>query len=288
MSLKEILEYKLLEFDKYSITVYNLLMVVVIFIIIQMLIWGISALINRTAIKKRLDKGQRFTLKKLTQYGLYTIGVVIALETVGINVKILLAGSAALLVGVGLGIQHIFNDIVSGFIILFEGSIQVGDIIEVDNMVAKVEKIDIRTSKVNTLDGNSIIIPNSLLTSNNVINWSHQVEETRFHIKVGVAYGSDTDKVRRVLENVANAHPAIMNDRTVVFFEDFADSALTFDLIFWSKEKWLIERVKSELRFSIDKAFREHGITIPFPQRDLYIKHFPAQAQGPSKTAGDE
>lgn len=282
MNLKEILEYKLLEFDKYSISVYDLFAVLILFLIIQALVWGVSALINRTAIKKKLDKGQRFTLKKLIQYGLYTIGTVIAFETIGIDVKILLAGSAALLVGIGLGIQHIFNDIVSGFIILFEGSIQVGDIIEVDKLVAKVEKIDIRTSKVLTLDGNSIIVPNSLLTSNNVLNWSHQVEETRFHIPVGVAYGSDTEKVKRVLENVANAHPNVITDRTTVFFIGFGNSSLDFDLIFWSQEKWLIERVKSELRFNIDKAFREHNITIPFPQRDVYVKRFPQQDANPS------
>ena len=281
MSLKEILEYKLLEFDKFSISVYDLFMILLLFVFIQLLLWGVSALVNRTAIRNKLDQGQRFTLRKLLQYGLYTIGIVIALETVGIDVKILLAGSAALLVGIGLGLQHIFNDIVSGFIVLFEGSIQVGDIIEVDKLVAKVEKIDIRTSKVTTLDGNSIIIPNSILTSNNMMNWSHQIEETRFHIPVSVAYGSDTEKVRRVMENVANAHPSVMKDRTMVFFTDFGDSGLHFDLLFWSQEKWMIDKVKSDLRFNMDKAFREHNITIPFPQRDINVKYLPRQDANP-------
>lgn len=280
MGFKEILEYKLIEIDKYSVSVYNILFIVLLFLVLQLIIWAVTFIVNRTAIKHRLDKGQRFTLRKLLQYTLYTIGVVMALENIGINVKILLAGSAALLVGLGLGIQHIFNDIVSGFMILFESTVQVGDIIEVDNLVAKVEKIDIRTSKVMTRDGNFIIIPNSYLTSNNVMNWSHQMDETRFHIAVGVAYGSDTDLVKRLLENTAGSHPAIMEERTWVLFKDFGESALIFDLIFWSREKWHIEQVKSELRYAIDKTFREHGVTIPFPQRDLHVINVPDKFSG--------
>ncbi len=280
MSFTEILEYKLIEIDKYSVSVYNILFIVLLFLFLQLIILAVTFIVNRTAIKHKLDKGQRFTLRKLLQYTLYTIGVVMALENVGINVKILLAGSAALLVGLGLGIQHIFNDIVSGFMILFEGTVQVGDIIEVDNLVAKVEKIDIRTSKVMTRDGNFIIVPNSFLTSNNVMNWSHQMDETRFHIEVGVAYGSDTELVKSILADTAAAHPAVMEERTWVLFKDFGESALIFDLIFWSREKWHIEQVKSELRYTIDMNFRERGVTIPFPQRDLHLINVPDKFSG--------
>jgi len=280
MSFEEILEFKLIEVDKYSISVYNILFIVLLFLFLQVIVWAVTFVVNKTAVKHKLDKGQRFTLRKLLQYFLFTIGVVLALENIGINVKILLAGSAALLVGLGLGIQHIFNDLVSGFMILFEGTVQVGDIIEVDSLVAKVEKIDIRTSKVMTRDGNFIIIPNSFLTSNNVMNWSHQMDETRFHLEVGVAYGSDTEKVKRILENTAAAHSGVMEERIWVRFKDFGESALIFDLIFWSREKWHIEQVKSELRYSIDRAFREQDVTIPFPQRDLHLKHVPDKFSG--------
>jgi len=132
----------------------------VMFLIIKGIVWAFTLVLNRVTTRDRLDQGIRFTLRRLLQHLLYTIGVVLALENLGFNISVLLAGSAALLVGVGLGLQHVVNDFFSGLIILFEGVIKIGDIIEVQNLVARVEKIDLRTTKVKTRNGNYIIIPN--------------------------------------------------------------------------------------------------------------------------------
>ncbi len=272
--MKEILEYKLLEFDDHPITIMSIISVILIFLVAFLLVRVFSFGIKKALTKKNEEEqGKYYTLLKLIKYFILTIAVVMALEAIGMNITILLAGSAALLVGIGLGLQGIFNDIVSGFVILFEGNIQVGDIIEVDKLVAKVKQIDIRTSKLYTRDGNYIIMPNSKITGNNMMNWSHQNRVSRFKLKVGVAYGSDTALVKRLLEESAKKHSSVVNTPDIlVRFDDFGDSALIFELLFWARQSWKVENVKSDIRFAIDKAFRENGVTIPFPQRDLHLK----------------
>jgi small-conductance mechanosensitive channel len=198
---------------------------------------------------------------------------VFVLETLGVKITILIAGSAALLVGVGLGLQQTFNDIVSGFILLMEGSSKVGDILDVDGQIVKLQKIGLRASKVINRDAIMIIIPNSMIVTNKVINWSHQVQETRFKVSVGVAYGSDIDLVIRLLEESASEHPVCSKvSPPEARFIEFGDSSLNFIVLFWSTEMFTIEKSLSDIRRTIDRKFREHNVTIPFPQRDLHIK----------------
>lgn len=257
----------------HSISIGDVLIFVTILVLTQILVWAVKFVINKAFRKQSAEvEGKKYTLKKLMVYLIYTIGIVIGLDTIGINITILVAGSAALLVGVGLGIQHIFDDLVSGFIVLFEGVIKVGDIIELDGLVARVDQIDIRTSKVITRDGNFLIIPNSKITSQNVMNWSMETRASRFSIDVGVAYGSDTQLVKRLLLECAEKHPAVLNDQANrVDFVSFGDSSLKFKLYFWARRSWDINIHLSDVRFSIDEAFRENGIKIPFPQRELHV-----------------
>jgi len=195
------------------------------------------------------------------------------LEAVGISVTVLLAASAALLVGIGLGLQQTFNDIVSGIILLSERSIKVGDILEIDNDIVKITYIGLRTSEALNRDEISIIIPNSLITNNKVVNWSHQSMKTRFKVKVGVAYGSPVSKVIKILEESANEHPEVSDDTLVeVRFIDFGTSSLDFQVLFFSDAIFKIEKVKSEIREIISRKFIENNITIPFPQMDVYLK----------------
>ena len=257
----------------HSISVGDILLFVMVLFLTQILVWVAKFVINKAFRKHSPEvEGKKYTLKKLIVYLIYTLGVVIGLDTIGIDLTILIAGSAALLVGFGLGIQHIFDDIVSGFIVLFEGVIKVGDIIELDGLVARVDQIDIRTSKVITRDGNFLIIPNSKITSQNVMNWSMETRASRFTINVGVAYGSDTQLVKRILLECAEKHPAILNDQANrVDFMEFGDSSLNFRLYFWARRTWDINLHLSDVRFSIDEAFRKNGIKIPFPQRELHV-----------------
>jgi small-conductance mechanosensitive channel len=199
------------------------------------------------------------------------------IQTLGFSITFVIASVSALLVGVGLGIQHFFNDIISGIIILFDHSIKVGDIIEIeDNIVGEVIETKLRTSQLVTRDDIIMIIPNSAFTTDKVINWTHNYKKSRFDIKIGVAYGSDVRLVEKVLTQVAIDHNDVENEpRPFVLFDDFGNSSLDFSLKFWSCKQFWIEPIRSELRFEIDKRFRENNITIPFPQQDVYIKQMP-------------
>ncbi|MDP4763690.1 MAG: mechanosensitive ion channel, partial [Salibacteraceae bacterium] len=185
---------------------------------------------------------------------------------------ILIASSAALLIGIGLGIQQIFNDFTCGLILLFGGTVRVGDIVEFNNTVGRIIEIDFRTSKIKTRSGITIIVPNSKLVSDNVINWTTMDDLTRFEVTVGVAYGSDTNLVKNILTDVAREHEAVEPNMPVkVQFTDFGDSSLTFKVLFWARNSWEVEFIKSDMRFAIDQRFREAKVTIPFPQRDVHF-----------------
>jgi len=201
------------------------------------------------------------------------IAVGFILEIIGIKVTVLIAGSAALLVGVGLGLQQTFNDIISGIILLSERSIKIDDVLEIDGDVVKIQDIGLRTSRGLNRDDISIIIPNSLITTSKVINWSHQSKKTRFRIDVGVAYGSDVDLVIKVLQESALEHPDIYDKESIeARLVDFGNSSLDFQLLFFSTNIFRINKVKSEIRRIINRKFAENKITIPFPQMDLHFK----------------
>jgi small-conductance mechanosensitive channel len=222
-----------------------------------------------------MDQGSSHSIYLIVKYVIWVSVIAFCLETIGVKLTLLVASSAALLVGFGLGIQQIFHDIASGVILLFERNLKVNDIIEIENdIIGKVEEIGLRTSKILTRDNIVMIIPNSKLISDNVINWSHNEPLTRFRVEIGVAYGSDVEKVEKVLMNCANSHPHISNKRKAfVQFRNFGESSLDFHLYFWTRENFRVEFIKSDLRFAIDKAFKQEGIEIPFPQRDIHIKN---------------
>lgn len=274
IELKEILEYPLIEIKDYKFTLYNILAFVGILVGARILVYFITVVVDKSLGNKEwVDNSKRYTIVKLVKYFIYTIALLLSIESLGINLSILLAGSAALFVGIGLGLQNTFNDMVSGLILLFEGVVKKGDIVDIGNTVGRVEQLDIRTSKIKTRDGIIIIVPNSHLINNEVINWSHSDLITRFKITVGVAYGSDTALVKKILLDVSEKHPDVITTKpTIVRFEDFGDSALIFELFFWAQKTWEIEIIKSDLRFRIDEEFRKQGVTIPFPQRDVHMK----------------
>jgi small-conductance mechanosensitive channel len=270
---KVALEFKLIDIKSFTLTVSNIFVLFIIFFLSRLAV-TLSKLFVRGRLRKKawIDPSKEYTLLTILSYVIYTVAILIAINSLGFNLSILFAGSAALLVGFGLGLQPFFTDIVSGFILLFEGTIKVNDIVEVDNLVCRLEEINIRTSKVRTRDGKIIIIPNRTLTNENVNNWSYSDQFTRFSVSVGVAYGSDTRHVKELLLQCASENQAVSDTKpTAVRFEEFADSSLNFTVLFWSASAWQIDDVKSELRFAIDKSFRDNNIAIPFPQRDLHI-----------------
>jgi len=256
-----------------NIKVSNILLVLTIIIATYFLLRWIRKIIQRFRQRNRLSIGQEVAYYQLSKYLIVIISFILVLESLNIQIKGILVGSAALLVGVGLGLQQLFNDIVSGFFLLMENTIRIDDIIEVDGMVSKVKEIGIRTSRVENRDGIIVIIPNSRIVSNTVINWSTNGNTTRFNVFVGVAYGSDVAKVKKVILECAKRHSEVVNNpKPICRFSEFSDSSMNFELLFWSKNRFRVEEVKSDLRYMIYSEFAKNDIRIPFPQRDLHLK----------------
>jgi small-conductance mechanosensitive channel len=272
-TINSIIEFELLKIVKYSLTVGILLTVLFAIIFTKVVLWILKKTLFRYKKLRKFEEGNLHSLFQIIKYVIWIFAIVIILETTGLKLNVLLAGSAALLVGIGLGLQNTFNDFISGIILLFEGSIKVGDILEIDNDVVKIQKIGMRTSEAMNRDDIVTILPNSLITTNKVINWSHQSKKTRFRINVGVAYGSDVDLVLEILQKSALEHPEIKDGSLInVRFLNFGNSSLDFELLFFSKNIFRIENVKSEIRIIINRKFIENNITIPFPQIDLHLK----------------
>ncbi|MBK6817598.1 MAG: mechanosensitive ion channel [Saprospiraceae bacterium] len=271
-TLKRFLEFEIISVGDYHVKLFTILTVFLILLITRLLLWIIKKSLFRKQTLQGLDRGNIYAIFQIIKYVVWVIAIGLTMETIGIKVTVLIAGSAALLVGIGLGLQQTFNDIISGIILLSERTIKVDDILEIDGDIVKIQGIGLRTSKGLNRDDISIIIPNSLITTNKVINWSHQNRKTRFKINVGVAYGSNIDLVEKVLVDSVLEHPEI-SDKILIEarFLDFNNSSLDFQVLFFSEEVFRIEKIKSDIRKIINRKFIEHGIKIPFPQLDLHL-----------------
>ena len=278
--MSEYLSYELFKIGTYTFTVGTILTVVLFLIGTRLFIVFLTRVFTSMANRRQIDRGRQNSLLLLIRYFIWVVAVFVILHVIGIEMTFLIASSAALLVGIGLGLQQIFADFMSGIFMLYDGTIKQGDILEVDDMVGVIEKINLRTTILRNRDDVIVIIPNHKFTEDMVINWSHNTGVTRFKVSVGVSYLSDMDKVREILLSCAakNAHVVSNNNnyRTTVRMAEFGTSSLVFELLFYSSNMFRIESTKSEIRFSIWHAFREHGIKIPFPQLDLHVKE-----QGP-------
>lgn len=276
MTISEFLNTKLIDLENYQITVFNLIVLFLVLISTWVGLKIIRRVIEKPTKHLNLDKGSKHSIFLIIKYIIWTISIIICLEIIGVKVTLLLAGSAALLVGLGLGVQQIFNDLVSGLFLLFEGSVQVDDILEVDGMICKVKEIHLRTSKVITRDAVVKIVPNHRFISETVTNWSKQDEKyARFRTVIGVSYNSNPREIETLLLKIIKQHPKIKQSKEynpMVRFVDFADSSINFELVFYSEEIFAIDNVLSDLRYDAFEAFRNHHIEIPFPQRDLHLK----------------
>ncbi len=240
----------------------------------RVFVWALTQLILLGYYQKnKINLGTQFAVNQLVSYFVYVITILTALHYLQVNMTVIWGGFAALLVGVGLGLQQTFNDLFSGLLLLFERGIEVGEVLEIDGTIGSLKKIGLRTSIIESRDNITVIVPNSKLVVNNVINWSHYDEKVRFKVTIGVAYGTDTALVKKILLETAREHSHILKrPAALVRFTDFGNSSLDFDLLFFSKRFKIIEDIKSDLRFEIDRKFREANIEIPFPQRDIWIR----------------
>ncbi|MDD3687617.1 MAG: mechanosensitive ion channel [Bacteroidales bacterium] len=271
--IEQFLEFEIFKVGTYTLTFGKITTVILILFITIFFLWLVRKLIFRQKLKAKIEEGSLYSIFQILRYLIWIISILLMLDTLGLKLNVLLAGSAALLVGVGLGLQNTFNNFISGLTILFEGSIKVGDILEIDGDVVKILNTGLRTTAAINRDDIIFILPNSLITSNKVINWSHQTKKTRFRIKVGVAYGSDVDLVTSLLKEAALEHDDI-SDKSAINARliNFGNSSLDFELLFFSDNVFRIENVKSDIRKIINRKFKENNISIPFPQLDLHLK----------------
>ena len=243
------------------------------------LAWAFMYLLKRYVLqlffrRRNVAVGHQYAVTQLIKYLVYPITMVLSLQALGIQLSVFLAGAAALLVGIGLGLQQTFKDLFSGIILLIEGTVKVDDMVVIDDTIVMVKEIGLRTSTVETRDEIVKIVPNSKLVEDTVINWSHNDLPTRFHVDVGVAYGSDLSLVKELLIKAAKEHRKILKcPEPTVQFREFGASSLDFKLFFYSMEFLKIEVIKSDLRFRIDDLFRLNNITIPFPQQEIWFRN---------------
>lgn len=264
----EILGYKLIAIGKYELTVGTIVTLLLFFVFIYVLLRALKQIIYSS---KKIDPSRKYSLYTLNKYFILVLTALFGLQIVGVNLSILLAGSAALLVGLGLGIQNLFSDYISGIIVLFDSSVKVGDIIDVNGLVCKVQEINLRNTLVLTRDDKYILLPNTDLTRHQLINWTHQKIYSRFDVSVGVAYSSNVPLVMQLLKTAASEHTMIMKTpEPIVRLDNYGQSAIEFKLLFWVEDVFRVENVKSEVRIRIFELFQQNQVEIPFPQRVIH------------------
>lgn len=268
--IKEILSYAIYQSTDISITIGTVLLILFSCIIVYYALNIIRRLITS---KLPIGDGNKFiSLFKFFKYIIYLIVVIVVLSSSGVDLTVLLTASAALFVGLGFALQYLFQDIISGILIILDQSLHVGDVIEVEEKVGKVIDIKLRTTRAITRDDKIIVIPNHKFLTDSIYNYTQNHKTTRESVAVGVAYGSDTRLVEKILlQSIDEQKGVLKNPKPFVMFDDFGDSSLNFRVCFFINDSFTDPRVKSDIRFRIDAKFRENSITIPFPQRDVHI-----------------
>ena len=252
---------------------------------------AISSLLERRMAKRaHIDPGLRYTIARLASYLILKVGVLLALtQALGINLTSIAVVFTALSVGIGFGLQYIAADIASGFILLFERPIRIGDRITIGEDEGDVQSINLRTTVVSTNDRISIIVPNSRLVSQRVINWSYGDPRARIAIPVGVAYNTDVDLVTQTLVEAAEGVENVLTDPAPkVQFLKFGDYSLDFRLLVWTRQPRRHPQIKSDINYRIEKLFRERGIEIPYPVQDLRLTGFSLPGDRSSDLIADD
>lgn len=272
----EFLNVPLVTLGQITVTAWKVLYIVLIVLVLIYVTKKIKHwIIHRLLSKTNMDIGIRTTIGTMFRYLMIVIGLLIIFQSAGIDMSTITVLAGALGVGIGFGLQNVTNNFISGLIIMFERPIKVGDRIEVGDISGDVVNISLRATTIVTNDNISVIVPNSDFISSQVINWSHNDRNVRFGVEVGVSYKENPEKIKEILLSVAqHNHAVLKNPEPDVIFTQFGDSSLNFNLRVRTTE--LIQRPKtlnSQLYFEIFKRFREQGVEILFPQRDLHIKN---------------
>ncbi|MEO6691987.1 MAG: mechanosensitive ion channel domain-containing protein [Saprospiraceae bacterium] len=273
--MKEIANYKLVEIGKFSLTGVSILSICIAIISTYFILFIIRrSLLNSKELAVH-DKGRRTSIYILLKYFLWTFSFTFCFRLLGFDIGILLAGSAALLVGLGFGLQGVFYDLISGIIMLVERKIRVGDILELKDKVGKVKEISLRTTLLLTRDEEEIIVPNHKFIADDVINTSYNSFCRRFSIELSVGFNEDIEKIKTILIECALKFDLILRDdekQPKVRLSKFGDQALHMELLYYTKEVFRIGFLKSDLRMEILERFREENIKFPSPNYTLQFQ----------------
>jgi small-conductance mechanosensitive channel len=273
--IKGFLDFPLVKLGEKEVTVWTVLLFLLLLVVLFYVAGKIrKILVSRVLVHSRLDVGARQAVAAIARYVVLLVGLLIILQTVGINLTTLNVIAGAVGIGIGFGLQNIASNFISGLIILFERPIKIGDRIEVGKIEGEVTAVGARSTTVVTNDNIAIIVPNSKFVTENVVNWNYTDPTVRFKIPVSVAYGTDIRLVEKLLMEVGRENPDVLDEPPpAVRFIEFGASGLHFELRAWSRS--LIHRktkLISALNFAIHDKFKENNIEIPFPQRDLHIR----------------
>ena len=278
-NLEGLLRTKLVTLSGIPVTVASLLTCLLIFFVSVLLARFAGRAIVRAMTRKGRSAGVASSMAKIVRYTITAVGVFVALDTLGFNLTAVFAGSAVLLVGIGFGLQNVAQNFISGVILLVERPVKEGDFVRVGDINGTIVRIGLRATMVLSRDEVAVIVPNSEFTTTSVVNYSVPSDKTRVAVNIGVAYGSDTSLVATTLEAVVRrVEDVLATPAPEVRFVDFGESSLDFRVMVWIPDPREDLRIKSLLRFEIERSLREAGIAIPFPQRDVHLK--PADAAG--------
>ena len=266
-----------LSFGGYQISAFKM---VTAFLALVALVWLaaiVSDFIEQRILRiKRISRTNQVIWQKVAQILVYIIAFLIGLDVLGIDLTALKVFGGALGIGLGFGLQKIASNFVSGLILLFEKSVELGDMVELgDGTMGFVRKTGARFTLIETFDGKDIMIPNEDFITNRVINWTFSSTKARVDVPFGVSYGSDLDLVHDLILDAAKEHPSCLKEPApVCYLREFGDSSVNFLLFFWVGDVTLGRYLpQSEVMFKVWRKFKEHGVEIPFPQRDVHIKY---------------
>jgi small-conductance mechanosensitive channel len=252
-----------------SLIIFTLIVVVSIFVTRILTRTIFDRVLRRFSIKE----GLRYTLRRLAEYTLIVVGIIIAFQFIGVDLSGLAVIFGLLSVGIGFGLQSVTANFVAGLVLLFERPIKIGDRITVGDIEGEVEEISMRATRIKTLNNISIIVPNSQFVSSSIVNWSFGDPRVRLEIDVGVSYESDLDLVLQSLKEVALENPHVLKKpEPDVLLKEFGDSSWNMRLRAWIDNPHGHHVIRSEINCAIVRKFRERGIEIPFPQRDLHVR----------------
>ena len=268
--IKDLFGLSLIKTEHINFTLGALLAVILAFIITSFLLKLIRKLVTRNLPIE--DKNKFISIFQFVKYIVYIFVLMFALKISGIDITVLLTASAAIFIGLGFALQQLFQDLIAGVLIILDQSLKVGDIIELDGKVGQVQRISLRSTRAYTRNQRVMIIPNHKFMSDLLFNWTQNNPIVRDNVQVGIAYGSDTKLAEKLLLEATKSIEGILSEpEPNVLFDNFGDSSLDFVVNFYVNDAFAVQKIKSDLRFEIDKKFRENNITIPFPQRDLHV-----------------